>query len=103
MINKLIKLQDGTLVEVESDPKDTQLISNSAAQKVDSSIDKIEAIIIKTCNPIMSAWQKLSNSVDIEQAEIELAFSFEAEGNLFITKGKAGANLTVKLTLKPQK
>lgn len=40
--------------------------------------------------------------MNIEQAEIELGLSFEGEGNLYITKSKAGASLTVKLTLKPK-
>ena len=40
--------------------------------------------------------------MNIEQAEIQLGLSFEAEGNLYITKAKGNANLTIKLTLKPK-
>jgi hypothetical protein len=39
----------------------------------------------------------------IEQAEIELGISFEAEGNLYIAKSKTTANLNIKLILKPNK
>jgi hypothetical protein len=45
----------------------------------------------------------MNKEMEIEQAEVEIGFSFEAEGNLYITKSKASANLTVKLTLKPTK
>lgn len=40
--------------------------------------------------------------MDIERAEIELGLSFEGEGNLYVTKSSAGANLKVKLSLKPK-
>jgi hypothetical protein len=40
--------------------------------------------------------------MQIEQAEIQIGFSFEGEGNLYVTKSKAGANLTVKMVLKPK-
>jgi hypothetical protein len=40
--------------------------------------------------------------MNIEQAEIELGLSFEGEGNLYVTKSKLGANLTVKLVLTPK-
>jgi Trypsin-co-occurring domain 1 len=101
MNTKLIKLSDGTLVQVETSLQNEQLISSSMAEKVESSIEKIKPILKQACAPIISAWNDLSEFTHIEQAEVELAFSFEAEGNLFITKGKAEANLTVKLTFKP--
>jgi Trypsin-co-occurring domain 1 len=40
--------------------------------------------------------------MNIDQAEVQLSLSFEAEGNLYITKSKANANMTVKLVLKPK-
>jgi hypothetical protein len=40
--------------------------------------------------------------MNIEQAEIELGLSFKGEGNLYVTKSKLGANLTVKLVLTPK-
>lgn len=33
---------------------------------------------------------------------MELGLGFEAEGNLYITKAKGNANLTVKLKLAPK-
>lgn len=40
--------------------------------------------------------------MSIEQAEVELGLSFEGEGNLFVTKSTLGANLKIKLILKPK-
>jgi hypothetical protein len=103
MATKLIELKDGTLVEVEVSPDKAQPISGSLASHVEETFDKIRPILIRTCRPIAAAWKEINQEMYIEQAEIELGFSFEAEGNLYITKSKAGANLTVKLVLKPSK
>ncbi|GGA52630.1 hypothetical protein [Okeania sp. KiyG1] len=40
--------------------------------------------------------------MEIQQAEVEVSFNFEGEGNLYITKAKAGAYFMVKLVLKPK-
>jgi len=100
MATKLIQLKDGILVEVETKPNESQMISSSIADKVDSSIEKIQPLLIKACTPVLAAWKELSSLTNIEQAEIELGLTFEGEGNIYIAKGKVGANLTVKLTLK---
>lgn len=102
MATKLIQLEDGTLVEVEVPPDQAQEISSSFAKRVDESFDKIKPILINTCRPITAAWKEISKDMEIEQAEVELGLSFEGEGNLYITKSKAGANLKVKLVLKPK-
>jgi hypothetical protein len=40
--------------------------------------------------------------MDIDAAEVQVGLSFEAEGNIYIAKSRAAANLTVKLVLKPK-
>ena len=101
MPTRLIELDDGTLVEVEVSAEDAQEISGGFAEKVGSTFDKIKPILLNTCRPIASAWQEINRHMEIEKAEIALGLSFEGEGNLFVTKSKAGANLSVKLVLKP--
>lgn len=101
MITKLIKLSDGTLVEVEASPDDVQQISSNVAERVQETLDKVKPILIQTCRPVIAAWKEMSQDMDIEQAEIELGLSFEGEGNIYVTKVKSGANLIIKLTLKP--
>lgn len=101
MPSKLIRLDDGTLVEVESSPGETQQISGgSTAKRVESDLDKISPILRKVCRSINDTWKDLNEEVCIEQAEVEIGLSFEGEGNVYITKLKANANLKVKLFMK---
>lgn len=102
MATKLIELDDGTLVEIEVPTDQAQQISGGFADKVSSTFDKIQPILVKTCKPIAAAWQEINQEMNIEQAEVQLGLSFEGEGNIYITKSKANANLTVKLVLKPK-
>ena len=98
---KLIELQDGTLVEIDVSDEEAEQISGGIVEKVDSTLDKIKPILINTCRPVFDAWQELNRDMSIEQAEIEIGLSFEGEGNIYVTKTKAGANLVIKLILKP--
>ena len=102
MATKLIELEDGTLVEVEVPGNEVQPISGEFADKVGSTFDKIQPLLVRTIRPITAAWQELSQDMDIERAEIELGLSFEGEGNLYVTRSSAGANLKVTLSLKPK-
>jgi Trypsin-co-occurring domain 1 len=102
MATKLIRLDDGTLVEVEVLPEQAQPISGGLADKVNETFDKIRPILVRTCRPISAAWAEISQEMEIEQAEVQIGLSFEGEGNLYVTKSKAGANLVVKLVLKPK-
>ncbi len=101
MANKLIKLEDDTLVEIEVPDDQVQQISGGFADKVNATFDKIRPILVKTCKPVIDTWKEIGQEMHIQQAEVQIGLSFEGEGNLYITKSKAGANLTVKLVLKP--
>lgn len=102
MATKLIELEDGTLVEVEVPEDQAKQISSSLADRVGTTFDKIRPVLIRTCRPIAAAWKEINQEMEIEQAEVEIGFSFEGEGNLYVTKSKASANLTVKMVLKPK-
>lgn len=102
MSTQLIELLDGTLVEVEVSDDQPREVSWSFAEKVDVTFDKVKPILINACRPIVAAYQELTQEMSIDQAEVEIGLSFEGEGNLYITKSKAGANLRVKLLLKPK-
>jgi len=103
MGTRLIKLKDGTVVEVDSAPGEPMEICGGVPDDVvDSAMDRIKPFLLHACEPITDAWKALSSSVKIEKAEIELGISFEGEGNLFIAKSKAGANFVVKMTFKPR-
>src|SRR5205823_11342022 len=100
MATKLIRLEDGTLVEVEVPTEEVQQISGSLADRVNATIDKMKPVLLNTCKPIIAAVKDLREDVDLEQVEVEVGLSFDAEGNIYITKAKFGANVLVRMTLK---
>lgn len=103
MSSKLIQLQEGVFVEVEVPAAQARQLSGSFAEKVNASVDKIKPILTSVAQPILAAWNEINQDMLVEQAEIELGLSFEGEGNLYITKSKVAANITIKLVLKPLK
>lgn len=103
MSTKLIQLQDGIFVEAEVPQDAAQEISGGLASKVNSSWDSIEPILLRIVQPISNTLKAMSQEMEIESAEIELGLSFEGEGNLYVTKSKATANLSVKFSLKPKR
>ncbi len=100
MASRLIKLEDGTFVEVEAAGDEVQQISGGAAEKVNATLDKIKDSLLKTCQPFVAAVKDLRKDVDLEQVEVEVGFSFDVEGNIYITKATIGANVLVRMTLK---
>lgn len=100
MANRLIQLGDGILVEVDAGKDEAQQISGGLADKVDATMNKIKPILLKTCHPILAAVKDLREDVDLEQVEVEVGLSFDAEGNIYITKANFGANVLVRMTLK---
>lgn len=101
MASKLIRLEDGTLVEIETVGEVTP-IAGGVAERVDTAIDSIKPLILRACKPISEIYKELDKDMTIEQVELELGLGFEAEGDLFITKAKGNANLVVKITIKPK-
>jgi Trypsin-co-occurring domain 1 len=97
---RLIKLEDGTLVEVETAGTEVQEIAGSLAEQVDTTLNKIKPVLLKACLPVAQAVKEMRDQVELDQVEIELGLSFESEGNLYITKAKLGANVLVRMTLK---
>jgi hypothetical protein len=101
MASELIQLQDGTLVEVEVPGDQMQAVAGGMAAKVNATFEQVRPILVNACQPVIAAWQELSQEMSLKEAEIEVGLSFEGEGNIYVTKAKAGANLVVKLTLEP--
>lgn len=99
MPSRLIRLSDGTLVETEVEPGEPTQISGGAARKVEATLDRIEPLLVNVCQPITAAWNSITD-LHIDHVDVELGISFEGEGNVFISKAKAGANLVVTLSLK---
>lgn len=100
MATKLIRLQDGTLIEVEVPEGEVQQIVSSKAKAVHAAFDEIKPVLLQTCKPIAAALKEVRDEVGLEQVEMELGVSFEVEGNVYITKATLGANVIVRMTLK---
>lgn len=100
---KLIQV-DGMFIEVVAleDDKIQQVSSKDVVKIMESAAGKIEQTLVAACKPVVAAWKTLNQDMVIEQAEVELGLSFEGEGNIYITKVTSGANLVVKLVLKPK-
>lgn len=95
----LIEMDDGVLVEVELDDAPRNISATQAA-RVSKDFEQIAPLLRKVCKPIASVWAELNRDLAVEEVEIALGLSLEGEGNFFITKATAKANLTVKLKLK---
>lgn len=102
MATRLIELRNQIVVEAEISSKEAEAISSGSIRRVESSFDQIQPVLISISNSIGTAWKNINSSLDVEQAEIELGLSFNAEGNIFVTKATANANLKVKLVIKPK-
>ena len=100
MASRFIKLEDGTLVEVEVAGDEVQQISGGLAEKVGATLNKIKPVLLRTCQPIIAAVKDLREDVDLEQVEVEVGLSFDIEGNIYVTKARFGANVLVRMTLK---
>lgn len=102
MTNSFIELQDNILIEVSPNEEQLQRISGSSSNHVNNSIDAIKPLLLKACKPITEVWKELNKDMEIAEAKVEVSVGFEAEGNVFIAKGKSNAHLTLSLTLKPK-
>ncbi|MEZ5040155.1 MAG: CU044_2847 family protein [Saprospiraceae bacterium] len=99
---KLIKLKDGTLVEVTDLSDRMQKISNKNAEKVEKGLEQIEPLFQRAIDSVVKNISWETDSLLIDQIEIELGMGFEAEGNIYVVKGKGSANFNVKFCIKPK-
>ncbi len=105
MSKKLIELENGLLMEVEIPQSEIEMISRGSddiINRVESSMGTIENILVQSVKPITNVYNALNQEVTLEKAEVEIGIGFSAEGNIFIAKGNANANLKVKLVLSPK-
>lgn len=101
MPTKLIRLEDGTLVEVEARPDEIEPISSRRADRVDKALDRVRPVLVQVCRHVGEAARELGDSVRLEGLEVEVGLGFEGEGNVYVTKSKVSANLTVRLQFRP--
>lgn len=102
----LIRLNDGEgpLVEVDLPVTEAQLASSGTVIKVvgrgfEELLNTLSSIVV----PFKHVWQELSKDAVISETTVSVSLGVTAEGNFFLAKGDAKANLevTMKLTPKP--
>jgi len=105
MSKKLIELNNGLMMEVEVPESEIEMISggDDMVSKVQASMGTVETMLIQSVEPIINTYNTLNQEVTLEKAEVEIGIGFSAEGNVFVAKGSASANLKVKLVLSPKK
>lgn len=92
-------------MEVEIPQSEIEPISggrDDIVDKLQSSMETIENILVKSVEPIANVYNTLKQEIILEKAEVEIGIGFSAEGNIFIAKGNANANLKVKLVISPK-
>jgi len=105
MSKKLIELENGLMLEVEVPQSEIEMISGGGdlVERVEGSMGTVEKMLIQSVEPIVNAYTQLNQEVVLDTAEVEIGIGFSAEGNVFVAKGSANANLKVKLVLKPKR
>jgi hypothetical protein len=102
MGSNLIELDDGLFVEVEVAEGRVREVSGSAADRVSASLEDIKPIVLQVCRPLRSMWRELNEEMTVEDVTVEFGLSFETEGNIFIARATATANLTVSITFSSE-
>jgi NTP-dependent ternary system trypsin peptidase co-occuring protein len=98
MNTTLIELQDGVYIEAIVRRSDLQPVSGGLPDRVQTSLEALKPIILRVCGPIKALWPELNQDIKVEKLEIEFGLSFEAEGNIFVTRAKTEANITVTVS-----
>jgi len=102
MATRIIELKDGVRVEVELTEDQVQQLSGGITGKIGKKFENISPVLLNICEPIVGVIEQLNQEANVEQMEIQLGLSFEAEGNIYVTKMKTAANLNVNLIIKPK-
>ncbi len=86
MATKLIQLADGTLVEAEVAESEARPISGGAAERVASSFEKIEPVLVSVCKPVIKAWKAIGDQLQVESMQVELGLSLARRSSRAATR-----------------
>jgi len=104
MAKKLIKLDNGLMMEVEASQNEIEMIAggDDVVENVDQSMGAVKEVLLKSIEPITEAYNALNQEVILEKAEVEIGIGFSASGHIFVASGKASANFKIKLVMAPK-
>jgi hypothetical protein len=94
---------DGIYVEVEVQEAHRAEISDETSNPIrDKNLGQVKGILSKVTTHLKETWSEINQEMNISEAEVKLSLGFEAEGNLFIAKGKTNSNIEITLKLSPK-
>jgi hypothetical protein len=101
----LIGMNDGNgpLVEVDMKLPEAQEASSGTVIRVigkgfDDILETLRSIVV----PFSDTWSELSKEVEISESTMKLTLGITAEGNFYVAKGGASANLEISLKMTPR-
>jgi hypothetical protein len=94
---------DGPLVEVTLLLPPAQMMSEAhVAKVVKSGFEEVIGMLKNIVRPFSETWKELSKEVVISESTVKLSLGITAEGNFFVAKGSAEANIEIELKLTPK-
>lgn len=97
MGSKLIKLEDGVLIEVEALVGQERLLSAFDSEKVNKKWTDVIEQIQKFATRFNDVWNRLHSDSSAEEATIKLGFNLSGQGDLYIAKLSAGATIEISI------
>src|SRR5437762_2346668 len=99
-MSAVVMFNDNVMIEISGDPGRAQPITANQVANVNRNFSDAVAAISNFVQPLATTVQRSLAEIDVESAEIEVGFSFSAEGNIVVCKASAEGSLSVKLTVK---
>lgn len=94
---------DGPLVQVTMNVPEARMMSHAHVAKVVSSgFENVMGMLQAIVKPFSETWKELSKDVTISESTLKLSLGVTAEGNFFVTKGTAEANIEIEVKLTPR-
>ncbi|HEX7943140.1 MAG TPA: CU044_2847 family protein [Phenylobacterium sp.] len=96
-MEQALRFSDSVVVQVAGPPQPGEPVSGAAT--LGRRFDDVIKDVGRVLGPVIA---QVSDTLTdrVETCEVELAFSFTAEGNVFLCKATGEASITVKATLK---
>jgi hypothetical protein len=99
-MDRALRFSDSVVVQIAGPAMPGEPVSG--ASTLNRRFEDVTQDIGRVLNPLM---KQVSQAIvdHVESCEVELAFSFTAEGNLFLCKATGEASITVKAVVKAAK
>ncbi|QYJ91558.1 CU044_2847 family protein [Shewanella halotolerans] len=97
-MNKIVKLNDGLEVEIETYDNQDRYISLD--NRIDTSIENINEFLSKIIKPVSNTYKELNKSVKISETKVTLGVKLGGEGGFVLAKTTAEAHIQVEMVMR---